>query len=704
MKRIAVLFLIIICLANTITANAASYTYNSEGKAVESPDAYTVESDFNGVDLGIGSFKKPIDIKISKSGIVAISDYENSRVVITDTSFKETTLLAEFDRDGKKDSIKSPMGMCFDEKENLYVCDKENRRIIQFDKNLNYIREISNPKQELLPEGFIFAPSAVAVDKWDTLYCISDSSTNGYLQFDENGEFKGFFGSPTVTLSLAEKFWRSIQTKAQRSRTVSQVPINFNNIVVDNEGFVYTTQINDNVEGAANAIQSGEKDGVFMPIKKFNFNGTCVLKRYDFFAPAGDIDFEKSIPENERNVGEIWSSDFVSITLGDDGCYFAADSKRGKIFGYDYNGNLLYSFGGTGAQKGFFSHLSAVTYYNDRIYALDQNLGTVTCFCLTDYGKKIHTASRLTTQRRFDEAADEWSELLKQNQNLTIAYIGLGRSYLESGEYQKAMNYFKTALDMNDYNEALTRYREELLGDWFLLIPLAVVLFIALIYFLFVRIKKFNEGTSPKKRTLLGELSYAGHIVFHPFDGFWDVKHEKRGSVKAALIFMIIAAVCVALQNRMMGFAFNMGKSTNIILIILVVLGAALVFAVSNWCLTSLTDGKGNFKDILTVIGYSCVPLIVMSLPIAVLSNVLTTNESGFITLFIYISYIWTALLLFIGIMTMHQYNLGRNIASVVCTLVGMIVIVFLVFLIINLGNRIVSFIAGIVNELGLRS
>lgn len=110
-------------------------------------------------------------------------------------------------------------------------------------------------------------------------------------------------------------------------------------------------------------------------------------------------------------------------------------------------------------------------------------------------------------------------------------------------KYQKAMNYFKTALDMNDYNEALTRYREELLGDWFLLIPLAVILFIALIYFLFVRIKKFNEGTSPKKRTLLGELSYAGHIVFHPFDGFWDAKHEKRGSVKAALIFMSIAAV-----------------------------------------------------------------------------------------------------------------------------------------------------------------
>ena len=26
--------------------------------------------------------------------------------------------------------------------------------------------------------------------------------------------------------------------------------------------------------------------------------------------------------------------------------------------------------------------------------------------------------------------------------------------------------------------------------------------------------------------------------MFHPFDGFWDLKHEHRGSVKAAMVLL----------------------------------------------------------------------------------------------------------------------------------------------------------------------
>lgn len=705
MKKITVILLMtVMCLALTVNAGAVSYTYDSEGKAVESPDAYSVAFEVSGLDMGVGALSAPTDIKISDNGVVAISDSANGRVIITDLSFKSATVLKTFDKNETEDSFKTPMGLCFDSNGHLYVCDKENGRIVEFDTSYKYVRAVENPQKELLPEGFIFAPSAVAVDKWGTVYCISDSSTNGYLQFDKSGVFKGFMGSPEVTLTLAQKFWRAVQTDAQRDRTSNEIPVNYNNLVVDSDGFLYTTEAHPNKEDTAIAIQGGQKSGLFMPIKKFNFNGTDVLKRQDFFAPAGDVSFEKSIPENEKNTEALWASSLVSIALGDDGCYFAADSKRGKLFGYDANGNLLYAFGGSGAQVGRFSSLTAVEYHEKQLYALDKNQGTVTCFTLTDYGSLIHNASRLTTERRFEEAAELWQELLKLNSNLTIAYIGLGRSYLEAGEYDLAMDYFKTALSMDNYSEAFSRYREKVMGDWFLAIPEAIIAVIAGVALAFAKCKKFNSGTSPKRTRLSGHMLYSAHVIFRPFDGFWDIKHEKRGSAKAAAIFLGVAAICVALQYRFMGFAFTGGKTTNPLLVAVVILGAALVFCLSNWCLTSLTNGKGSMKDIFTVTGYSCVPLILMSVPVTVMSNILTADEAGFVTLFVYIAYIWTALLLFTGIMTAHEYSLGQNIASIVFTLVGMVVILFLAFLLINLGGRIASFVSGLSTEIGLRN
>lgn len=705
MKKISVILLMIImCLSLSFSVGAVSYTYDSEGKAVASPDAYTVEKEFTGDFIGVGALSAPTDIKISENGTVAISDSANGRVIITDLTFKNVKILKDFDNNGNLDSFEIPEGLCFGFDGHLYVCDKTKGRIIEFDTELKYVRAIENPKKELLPDGFTFTPCAVGVDKWGTIYCVSDSSTNGYLQFSKEGVFKGFMGSPKTTLSLAQKFWRSVQTKEQRDRTENAVPINFNNLVVDEGGFIYTTESNPNKESTAIAIQGGEKSGLFMPIKKFNFNGSDVLKRQDFFAPSGDISFEKSIPENEKSSETLWASTLVSITLGDDGCYFAADTKRGKIFGYDANGNLLYAFGGTGAQTGFFSNLCSIEYHNGKIYALDKNQGVVTCFTLTEYGEMLHTASRLTTERKFDEAAEKWKEMLNLNSNLTIAYMGLGRTYLESGDYGKAMDYFETALSVSDYSEAFSKYREKVIGDWFLLIPVAVILIIALVSFAFSKAKKFNLSASSARYKLTGHMVYFTHLIFRPFDGFWDIKHEKRGSVGAATIFIGLAAICVALQYRFMGFAFTGGKTTNPMLVAIVILGAVVVFCISNWCLTSLTNGKGNMKDIFTVVGYSCIPLILMSIPVTVLSNILTANEAGFVTLFIYVAYIWTALLLFTGIMTAHEYSLGQNILSIIFTLVGMIVIIFLAFLLINLGGRIASFVSSLVNEIGLRS
>ena len=411
MKRCAAILFValLMCLA-ALPVNGAGYTYNSEGKAAASPDAFRVQKVYKYNDIGTSAFSGAADIKISPSGRVAVSDTAGNRIIMFNTDGSGLQIFDSFLRDGKRETFMSPSGMFYTSDDRLFVCDRGHGRILEFDRELKFLKSIENLNKTLLPEGFSFNPSAVAADKWGTVYCISYSSTNGYLRFDSSGEFRGFQGSPKTSHSVAEKFWYKYMTKEQKERKAVSVPVNFNYLAVDSDGFVYTTETNANVGDTAAAVKSGEKSGLFMPVKKFNFSGSDILKRKDNFAPAGDIDFETGYAANERESGELWASDLSYIELGEQGIYYVIDSKRNKIFCYDPNGVLLYAFGGTGNQTGMFSKLTAISYYGGKLYALDSNNSSVTVFEETEYGTLLRETVIAAANKDNTAAKKGWKE------------------------------------------------------------------------------------------------------------------------------------------------------------------------------------------------------------------------------------------------------------------------------------------------------
>ena len=51
-------------------------------------------------------------------------------------------------------------------------------------------------------------------------------------------------------------------------------------------------------------------------------------------------------------------------------------------------------------------------------------------------------------------------------------------------------------------------------------------------------------------------LLYALHVVVHPFDGFWDLKNEKRGTASAATIIVILVLMTRLLSLQFTSFQF----------------------------------------------------------------------------------------------------------------------------------------------------
>ncbi len=198
------------------------------------------------------------------------------------------------------------------------------------------------------------------------------------------------------------------------------------------------------------------------------------------------------------------------------------------------------------------------------------------------------------------------------------------------------------------------------------------------------------------------ELKYGLHVIFHPFDGFWDLKREHRGSLAAALTFVALTIIITTMEKQLTGFLFNEVrlKDVNVVVDILTVIILYVLWCVANWCLTSLMDGEGKMKDIFIAIGYALVPLILIRLPMIVLSLGITSGEGTFYYILGAASYIWTGFLIFFGTMVTHQYSFGKTVLTCVCTIVGMGIIMFIGLLFFNVIQQMLTFATTIYKEL----
>lgn len=198
------------------------------------------------------------------------------------------------------------------------------------------------------------------------------------------------------------------------------------------------------------------------------------------------------------------------------------------------------------------------------------------------------------------------------------------------------------------------------------------------------------------------EIKYGLHVIFHPFDGFWDLKKERRGSLAAALTFVVIVIMLSTFEKQTTGFLFNTVrlKDVNVVVDILTVTMIYVLWCVANWCLTSLMDGEGTMKDIFTAMGYALVPMILVRIPMIILSLGITIEEGTFYYVLNAFSYIWTGILVFFGTMITHQYSFKKTVLTCICTVVGMGIIMFIGLLFFNVIQQMITFFTTIYKEI----
>ena len=671
-----------------------TYTYGTDGWPRTSPTVYTpilnVDSSYIGLDKAMDD---PRDLFVDDDGNVYLVDAANNRLIVTDPNYKLAFTITDFINDqGIPDSFTNPSGV-FATDTSIYVCDTDANRIVVFNRDGSFKKILGKPTSALFGEEAIYKPVAVAVDQYDRIFVISSTTYQGVIVLTQDGEFTGFIGAQKVTYSVWDIIWRRFQTEAQRQSSASYIPTEYNNITVDDEGFIYVTS--SSISARNQYAQLRNKSARYSPVKKLNAAGKEVMNRLARFAPAGEV-----------NVDSSSVSRLIDVAIGPAGTWSIIDEKRQKVYTYDQNGNLLFAFGDSGGQLGNLTNIEAVAYQGDYMLLLDKSDDLFTVYKRTEYGDILISAVENEKNRQFDKAIEYWQEILKRNSNFDLAYIGIGRSLYNSGEYTEAMEYYKAAYDTSNYSAAFQEVRKQWINDYFLLLPVGVIVLVFLWRKFSKYTKKKNRDTALKvgKKTYWEELLYVFHLIYHPFDGFWDLKHEKRGSVRAAVT--ILALTILTFYYNAIGRGYIVQPTpyyTNIFSQAVSVLLPLMLWVISNWCLTTLFEGEGSFKDVFVASCYALFPLVLTILPVTIISNVVLAGETNILTLLTNIGFIWTGLLLFFGSQTTHDYTLGKNVVMTVATIVGMAIVMFIGILFTSLVSNMVSFVTNIVVELQYR-
>ncbi len=677
------------CYAQDTEVPSDTYTYwftGSGGKIASVNTMYEARKVISASDLGIQFFGSVDDVFSDSNGLTYILDGKNSEVIILDKDYNFIKKISNVKKqDGSNLSFAGAKSV-YVSGEIIYICDTENERVLLVDKEGNMVDQFLRPTSSLIPENFNYNPVKVFTDSYGYVYILCDGSYYGALLFNEKYEFMGYFGANTVKSgvlgSIQNAFKRMFVNNTKKAASVSALPYVFTDLYIDDENFVYTST------GYTKGVRAGQ-------IRKLNPGGGANILKSEY---VNFVDYE--INKTLDNTNAL-NQDILSIEVDDYGFIYALDSGHGKIFIYNQDCELVSAFGGgmhNGQQKGTFIAANALAVNGDDILVSDATKKTVTVFSVTDFGRKLLKAGYLSEKGEYKNALPIWQEIIDTDANCNFAYSGIAIASLKAGEYKKAMNYAKEGYDRETYALAFKEVRDEFLEKNFILIILGAVLLIVLLVAIGIFLKHKKIGIKND------QVKFLFQVPMHPSKSFYKIQEKKLGSIPICIILIVVFYVSSILKSLFSGFAFSDYDPAlfNSFQFLVKSVGIIVLWIIVNWAVSTIFGGRGKVSEIAVVACYSLTPMIIGNLMTFVLSNILIPEEGAFLGIASTALTIYTLLLIVIGTITIHDYDVKSFLGTTLLTLLGIAIVIFLMIMIVLLVQQLWVFIITVATELAL--
>lgn len=705
MKRILAVLCTVILLLTAFSMGVSAETMDSFRHddepggsviAVNSRATYSAVRTITSNTLGISeSLEGLTDICDGPDGTIFVLCGDKSKLFLlaSDYTFKKELVIKN---NGSSIDFTGAKGIFVDSKNTIYIADTSNARVIIADQE-GTVKDIWGlPKSSLIPSDLIYQPVSVTVDNYGYIYILSSGCYYGALSYNQDGEFIGFYGASTVeanTLDTLSFLWDKLTSNDEKKeQSIKKIPYSFVDFAIDTDGYMVTC--------TGNTDTSNNGSG---QIRKISPDGSNILYKrdaYGDFSSSSNVNFlEKKLVFRQSNENSYSTQNVVSVDVDSEGFIYALDMVTGWIYLYDSQCNLINTFGGGfsgGDQQGIFRMPVSLMVYGSSVLVADASNCNITVFDKTKYGADFLKAQAMYIKGDYTDAKELWQKVLSQDKSNQMAYRGLAMiSYLE-GDYNTALNYSKSGLDYNVYDMAWKEIISDFMADNFIWIFLAIVLLIGGIITAVVIAKKKNalKIRNPRVKTLLS-------VIFHPFNSFGDIKYKNYGSLLFANVLIFLLFAVFSLQATCSGFLYtNVSASQyNVFYTFLKTGGLVIIWSVCNWLVCSLFSGKGKLSEVYISTAYSLIPIIAFTFLKVLLSNFIPLSASGIISGIGIAIWIYTFFLLFVSMITVHEYDFFKVLGTSIIVLFLMILLVFVIFMVVILIVQFWEFFVSVYNE-----
>ena len=699
MKKIIAIFIVCLtllsclsvptlALTDTDDAPYESYTYwtglgGGSRKPVQIKSLYEVDRVVYSEDMGAEDIEAFTDICCDSKGNVYILEGKTSKIFILNNELTTQKVITQITKEnGETVDFKGSEGIFVDSDGHIYIAASEKQLVFKIDNQGNVVKEYVLPDSNIIPSDFRYRPIKVTVDSRGYIYILSEGSYYGAILYSPDDEFLGFYGANSVTSTLVEAisgvFKKLFVNDVKKEQSMKSLPYQFTDLVVDSNNFIYT------VTGTTKAGAKGQ-------VRRLNPSGKNVLA-------SDNINYADD--NASIKIGESWKGvNLARIAVSGDFIY-ALDCSFGKVFLYNVKNELMGVFGGglaSGNQKGTFVSAAAIDVYEDTVYIIDSKKNCLTVFKPTEHGRQVMTASSKVIRSDYIGAQADWEAVLRQDSNYQHAYRYIAKAEYTKGNYTKSMEYAKKGADRSIYSQAFEVYRNKLLKANFGLVVLILFVIVLLIIALMIFKRKSSKVfiRSEKFKLML-------KCLFHPFDSFNEVKYKNKGSVSLAAVIMILYFVTEVLKVTKGGFIYTYFDAANFnaLFVLLRTMGIILLWTVINWAVSTLFGGIGRIKEIYIVACYSLLPIIFGNVVSVFATNLLTESEAQFLGVLTTVLMLCTFVLIAIGTIIIHDFDFGHFVGTTVLTLLGMVIVVFVVFIAWLIVQQLFGFILTISNEI----
>ncbi len=634
-----------------------TYTVDYRGRLTYTQTAYVPIGTLNAP----GTLLMPEDLYI-RDGLFYVADTGHSRIAV-------------FDSDGALASeigtgiLDRPTGVFVSSDGFVYVADKGTALVHKFTLDGAFVRDYGRPVEPLFGASSLYVPTKVVVGAGENIYVIGEGSTSGVIQLNYDGSFLGYFGVNLSNKSLIQKIADVFVVGDEYAASTPPSPTN---IAINEKSLVYTST--PNTESA---------------LKKLDVNGNNILTMENY-----DVE-----------------SDVVDLAVDDLG-YLYAVYDDGFLVEYDPAGNLLFAFdvtASTGSVLGQVKSAAAVAIdASGLLFCLDGTANAIVAYAPTDFADLVHQAIGRYNAGEYAESTGLFEAILRQNANFALAHAALGKAYYQQGDYEAALAEYRLASDVAGYSETYWKIRDGWLKanlSWIFVALIALAAASAIL-------KRVDRKTavfaglrravrSVAGRTDVRRYTLAFHILKDPADAFFQIKRLHRGTPASATVLIVLLFIEYLVMLRYTGFVFDTGAdSVNLFGAAAGFFGIFFLFVFSNYLISTLSDGEGWLKDVYVGTAYALSPILVGWLPLTLLSNVLTLNESVLYQLGTAVLYGWTAVLVFLSAKEIHNYEIGETVKNLLMTLFAMVIIVLIGFIVYVFGSELWDFLVSWGKEL----